>query len=241
MQHRSLVRALALMLSLGSTLGCAVASGDVDGIVRGDAGKKVDTSTLEEDDASSEVDSGSTGVDSSSPPVDSGSPSTDTGSSAPDTSPVDTGPSGTACTTLGSAECSSSYTDLGSLSGDKGSGVKTGSGSDSQWFHVFVSEDDSSLLTSVDLRARITLSPTKGNFDLYVYRGKAVADGGAIECSTVSNSSTNPTGADTIAMKWADNRPIGGSDDGRTLSIEVRATDAMCTDASWTLTVEGNK
>lgn len=229
-----------LLTSLSSLVGCAVASDDVDGVVP----RRKDTGAIEDggadEDTSSEEDSSTPGTDSGSTGTDSGS--IDTGSSSKDTgSGVDTGPAGTPCTTLGSSECASSFTELGSISGDTGSATKSASGSDSKWFHVTVSEDDSALFSSVDLRARITLSPSAGNFDLYVYRGKAIGDGGGVECSTVSNSSTNASGDDTIAMKWSDNRPIGGFDDTRVLAIEVRATDANCDGASWTLTVQGNK
>lgn len=226
------------MIVLGSSLaaiGCAVASEDVDGVTpnRRDGGRSEtgisdeDGSTTEEDSASS-VDTGSSTTDSGGSPTDTGSSTTDTGS-------------GTPCSKLGSSECASSFTDLGSVSGDKGSGTKTASGSDSQWFHVLVSEDDSSLFSSVDLKVRVTLSPTKGNFDLYLYQGKAAGDGGGVECTTPTSFSTNATGDDVASLKWSDNRPIGGFDDTRTISIEVRATDAICTDASWSLLVEGNK
>lgn len=247
MRARSSWRGLLLASALvRGAVGCAVAADDVDGVTpradgsadtrRNDGSAPEDTSAPE-DSTSATADSGSTASkDSSTPTTDTGSAATDTGSGA-----TDTGPSGTKCTSLGSAECAGSFTDLGSVSGDKGANVKTASGSDSQWFHVRVTEDDASLLSSVDLRARITLAPSAGNFDLYVYKGKTVADGGGIECSTVYLSSTNPTGDDVLSAKWNDNRPIGGSDDTRTLSIEVRATDAICTGASWTLKVEGNK
>lgn len=233
------------MIVLGSSLaaiGCAVASEDVDGVTpnRRDGGRS-DTGVDEEDTSTTEEDSGST-ADSGSSTTDTGSSTTDSGSSSTDTgsSTTDTG-SGTPCSKLGSSECASSFTDLGSVSGDKGSGTKTASGSDSQWFHVLVSEDDSSLFSSVDLKVRVTLSPTKGNFDLYLYQGKAAGDGGGVECTTASSSSTNASGDDVASLKWSDNRPIGGFDDTRTISIEVRATDAVCADASWSLLVEGNK
>jgi hypothetical protein len=231
------VAALAL-----AAAGCAVASDDLEGVTpsRKDGGAARDVTPLD-DDAGEPEDGGASGVDASTPGADAGAGSVDAGSATDTGAGVETGPSGTPCTTLGASECASSFTDLGSISGDKGSGVRSGSGGDSRWFHVFVSEDDASVLSSVDLRVRVTLSPSKGNFDLYVYRGKPVADGGAVECSTPYASSTNPTGDDMVALKWNDNRPIGGSDDGRTISIEVRATDAVCTDATWTLRVEGNK
>jgi hypothetical protein len=128
-----------------------------------------------------------------------------------------------------------------SISGDKG-GTATSSGTDSKFLRIRVSEDDSSLLSSKDLKARITLTSTGGNFDLYVYRGNTVGDGGGVECTTVTSSSTEAAGSpDVVALTWNDNRPVGGHDDTRLLTIEVRAADSSCAGASWSLTVEGNK
>jgi hypothetical protein len=227
--------ALGVVLLLGSVLGCAVAADDTDGVMplkKKDAGSTIDSGT-EEDDGSTAEDTGSTTEDTGSTKdtgtVDTGSP------------PEDTGPTDTPCTALTSADCASSFTDLGTVSGDTGSGTKTASGSDSKFFHILVTEDDSSLWSGVDLRLRVTLSPSKGHFDLYVYQGKTEGDGGGVECTSVQSSSTNPSGDDLVSLKWTDNRPIGGSSDTRVISIEVRATDAVCTDASWSLLVEGNK
>jgi hypothetical protein len=231
-----------LLFSSWPLTGCAVgAEDDLDGLKTG----RKDGGTLDsdEEDTSAEEDSGSSKPDTGSSSSDTGSSTTDTGSPSSDTgsSTTDTGPIGTPCTTLTSADCASSITDLGSVSGDKGSGTKTASGSDSKFLRVRVTEDDSSLLSSVDLRVRVTLSPSKGNFDLYLYEGTASGDGGGVECTTVKASSTNATGDDAVSLKWGDNRPIGGFDDSRVISIEVRATDTVCADASWSLLVEGNK
>jgi len=179
--------------------------------------------------------------DTSTPDPDTGSP--DTGTEPTDTAvPPDT-VGGPACTTLTAADCLSSATSLGSISGDTGSPSKTLSGSDSQWARITITEDDSSLLSSKDLKVTVTLdSPSPENFDLFVYEGKAKGDGGGIECSSVSGSSTSVTTFDSVSLSWKDNRPIGGFDDTKTLSIEVRAISLTCDPSlSWSLKVEGNK
>jgi hypothetical protein len=130
---------------------------------------------------------------------------------------------------------------MSGVSGDTG-GSAFASGTDSKFLRIRVSEDDSSLFSGKDLRARITLTSTGKNFDLYVYMGKTVGDGGGFECTTVKSSSTESLGTpDVVALTWADNRPVGGHDDTRFLSIEVRAVDSSCDGASWSLTVEGDK
>lgn len=227
---------------LALAIGCATATEDIDegvgpgrkrdsGTVANDSGEEEDTSAPGEDSSSS-TDSGSS-TDTGSPPTDTGSSSTDTG-----TPPMDSGPG--ACSTLMYTDCLAA-TSLGSVSGDTGSGTKTATGTDSKFLQVTVTEDDSAVFTSKDPKVRITLSSTGGNFDLYTYLGPTKGDGGGVECTTIKASSTNPSGDDLVALSWNDNRPIGGSDDTRVVSIEVRATMPSCEGASWTLKVEGNK
>jgi hypothetical protein len=236
-----LVAAMFAILPLGSSLGCAVASDELD---PSDGGKKKDTGYVLEDsgddDTADDQDSASS-ADSSS--TDTGTSSTDGGD---DTATDDTSSagdtSGTPCTVLSSSDCSGGATNLGSVSGDKNADVKTATGTDNQFLRVKVTEDDSSILSSKDLHVRVTLSSTDpANFDLYVYLGSTIADGGSVECSSVKDSSTVSGSDDVIEETWKDNHPIGGSDDGRYVTIEVRSATPTCTGASWSLTVEGNK
>lgn len=236
------VRLLAILLCIA---GCAVAAEDVDGVapgrkVRGDAAQQDDDTGATDEDTGSPPDS-AVGTDSESL-ADTVSSGGDTGSSGSDTgsSGSDSGSGGTTCSMLTSTDCTSA-TNLGSMSGDGGSGVKTATGTDSKFLRVTLSEDDSSLFSSKDLRARITLTSTGGNFDLFVYMGATKGDGGGLECSTVKSSSTSATGSDAVSLSWNDNRPVGGHDDTRVLTVEVRATMAKCDGASWDLRVEGNK
>lgn len=231
-----------------SASGCAVGGEDVDGdgdggITRKDSGptdSAFDTAvkdTGSSSDTGSSLDTGSTTDTGSS--LDTGS-AVDTGSTTDTGGATDTGT--TACTTLGAAECKASAEVLAAISGDTGSPSATRTGSDAAFFRVTITEDDSSLLSSKDLKVRITLdSPAGENFDLYVYKGKAKGDGGAVECATVAKSSTT-TGSDVVTLSWSDNRPIGGFDDSTPLSIEVRPTGTTCDPSlTWTLKIEGNK
>jgi hypothetical protein len=144
----------------------------------------------------------------------------------------------------GSASCASpnacvGATDLGSISGDTGAGVKTAQGSGSQWFKIRISEDDSGVLgTSLLAKAQLT-SPPGTNFDLHMY--VASNSGGAtVECSSVTKSSTT-TGADSATAQWGEGALPNGGDDGRNVTVEVRWVSGTCTpSAKWTLTVRGN-
>lgn len=242
------LRVLPLLatLSLAALAGCAVASEDVDGVApsrKPDGGGGGDTSEEEEDTGeSTETDTGtsSTGDDTGGATEDTGSSSTDSGATK-DTGapPTDSGGPG-ACSTLTATDCMGASS-LGSVSGDTGSGIKTATGTDSKFLRVTVTEDDSAVFSSKDPKARITLKSTGGNFDLYVYQGPTKDDGGGVECSTFKVSSTEPASDDVVSISWNDNRPIGGHDDARVLTLEVRATMPSCAGASWSLTVEGNK
>ena len=230
----------ASLISATFLVGCAVADGDVDGIApKG----RVDGGGFEEEDE--DTGSSSTTDTGSSSTLDTGSSSTlDTGSSSTEdtgSSPGGDTSSGTPCSTVSSSDCMSSYESMTAVSGDTG-GTATTTGTDSKFLRIRVSEDDSALFSSKDLKARVTLTSTGANFDLYVYRGATAGDGGAIECTAVTSSSTEALGTpDVVALTWTDNRPIGGHDDTRYLSIEVRAAGSSCAGASWTLKVEGNK
>lgn len=228
------LRLLALAL-IATTVGCAVADGDVEGTlprVRVDGGGSGD----DEDTGATSIDTGSTSIDTGSSSGGDTGASDDTGGSTTDTA----GP-GTGCTTLTATDCTSTAEIMSAISGDTG-GTASSFGTDNKFLRIRVSEDDSSVFSSKDLRARFTLTSTGTNFDLYVYMGKTAGDGGGVECTTLRSSSTEALGTpDVVALTWNDNRPIGGHDDTRWITVEVRAAETSCSGASWTLTVEGNK
>lgn len=180
----------------------------------------------EEDSGTGDPDSGTTTKDSGTTTTDSG---TDSGTPPPPPPPP------TSC--AAPAACSGA-TDLGSVSGDTGAGVKTATGSTSQWFKVRITEDDSDIF-GVSLQMRATLvSPAGANFDLYLYRG---ANDTAVECSSVAKSSTT-TGTDVANMEFGETGAFSnGSDDDRWVTVEVRHVSGTCAAANkWTLTINGN-
>lgn len=143
------------------------------------------------------------------------------------------GGGGTACA---SPNTCGGATDLGSISGDTGAGVKTAQGSGSQWFKIKVTEDDSSVF-GTSLRARAELvSPAGTNFDLFTYLGSSSVN----ECSAVSKSSTT-AGTDATTDEWGEGTISNGSSDDRYVTVEVRWVSGTCSpSAKWTLTVRGN-
>ena len=147
---------------------------------------------------------------------------------------VDSGGGGGTCA---SPNACAGATDLGSISGDTGSDSKSAQGSGSQWFKVRVTEDDSGFFgLSLLAKAQLT-SPPGTNFDLFVY----LADNGsALECSTVTKSSTT-TGAESAPVEWGEGALANGNADDRNVTIEVRWVSGTCSpSAKWTLTVRGN-
>lgn len=129
-------------------------------------------------------------------------------------------------------------TDLGAVSGDKGTDVKTAEGSGSKWFKVRVTEDSSSVLgDSLEMKAELT-SPAGANYDLYVY----VPSSDTIECSAVTKSSTLTGTLDTAGVEFGEGGGVAnGSDDDRTVTVEVRHASGPCDPAAkWKLTITGN-
>ena len=127
------------------------------------------------------------------------------------------------------ATCSAAMS-LGSVSGDTGNDTKTGSGYESAWFTVRVTEDDSSPIGApMNLTVNLT-SPPGVNFDLYLYVNSG---SDAVECSTASSQSTNTGTSDQAHISWGESGTFSnGADDGRTVSIEVRPVSGTCASSS---------
>lgn len=123
------------------------------------------------------------------------------------------------------AVCSGAM-DIGSVSGDSGNATVQSSGYESAWFKVRVTEDDSSpFATPMNLTVNLT-SPPGVNFDLYLY-----VNGGSdvVECSTASGQSMNTGTTDQAHISWGESGTFSnGTDDGRTVSIEVRPVSGTC-------------
>ncbi|MBX3188089.1 MAG: hypothetical protein KF819_13790 [Labilithrix sp.] len=182
----------------------------------------------------------------SQPPTeeeDAGAGDTDSGGGAADSGASDAGvDSGSDAGGGGTTSCASpntcpTSTDLGSVSGDTGAGVKTAQGSTSQWFRVRVTEDDSDVF-GISLAMKATLvSPAGTNFDLYLYQGGS----STLECAAVARQSTT-TGTDTASLEFGESGLLSnGSDDSRNITVEVRHVSGTCSpSAKWSLTINGN-
>lgn len=148
--------------------------------------------------------------------------------------PIDA-PAMMSCTS--SATCQGAM-DLGSISGDTGSATVSGMGYQSAWLKVRVTEDDNSVVGN-DLSMTATLtSPAGAQFDvlMYVNTGSDV-----IECTTPTGTSTKSGNTATLRISWGEGSIANGSDDSRTVSIEVRPSSTTCSPSSkWQLVVQGN-
>jgi hypothetical protein len=242
MQRTSIVKCLVGSVgvsALAALIGCAVgtdpggvgaselaslpveAGGDENSVVLPRRGNdEVDAAIS--DDASTEVDSGGGGADA-----------------AADAGPDSGGGGGGGGPTCVSPNACAGATDLGSVDADQGSGTKTAAGSGSMWFTIRANEGDSSVFgAKMNLKAELT-SPPGTNFDLFMY-----VPGGSSgqECSAVTASSTNASGLDTAHSGWGEGGTLSnGSDDSRTVTIEVRWVSGTCSAANkWSLIVRGN-
>jgi hypothetical protein len=232
----------AAAIALAALIGCAVGSdpgtdvSQLDSLPVEAGGPSEDSSTtvlppstrptdMTGDDAAADA-----GADDASTTVDSGG-GTDAATG------VDSG--GGMTTSCGSLNVCSAATDLGTISGDTGADVKTASGTGSQWFTVRVNENDSSISPLTLLTKAELVSPPGTNFDVFIY----VAGGSSgQECSAVKSSSTNPSGPDSTTAEWGETGIFSnGSDDSRTVTIEVRWISGTCSTATpWALTVRGD-
>jgi hypothetical protein len=170
-----------------------------------------------------------------SSPTDDPDAGTDPGPD-PDTSDAGGGGGGVACTSPNNC---SGANNLGNIRGDKGADSKTAQGHTSQWFTVRVTEDDHSVDGS-KLKVKATLtSPPGTNFDLYVY----VPSGDTLACAGVTAQSVLTTATDSASASFGEGGLFSnGSDDDRTVTVEVRHVSGTCDPSQkWSLTVAGNQ
>ena len=136
------------------------------------------------------------------------------------------------------ATCQASM-DLGTVSGDTGNATVMGSGYQSAWYHVRVTEDDSGVFAvAMSFTVRLT-SPASAKYDVFVYLNTG---SDVIECATPSGNVMTAGLVESTYILWGESGTFSnGNDDGRTVSIEVRAPSTGCSAASpWQLQVQGN-
>lgn len=127
---------------------------------------------------------------------------------------------------------------LGSISGDTGSQKVTGTGYQSGWFSVRVTEDDSSVFgTKLSMTAKLT-SPGAANYDVFVYFNSG---NDSVECNNPSASGTTTNPVDTARISWGEGAVSNGDDDSRTVSVEVRPISGGCSaGATYTIELQGD-
>ena len=148
--------------------------------------------------------------------------------------PIDA-PPGMGCSS--GQQCSGAMS-LGTVSGDTGNVKLSAQGTKSAWYRVRVTEDNSSVVPlTLRMAARVT-SPPGLTFHVatYVNTGSDV-----VECSTTVGSPTTSGSTEEIKLEWGEMGTFSnGSDDGRDVSIEVKAPATGCSSATWSLEIEGN-
>jgi hypothetical protein len=127
---------------------------------------------------------------------------------------------------------------LGSVSGDSGNQRLTATGFRAAWYRVRVTEDDSSIGgTKLRVAAKLT-SPAAVDFDVFVYVNTG---SDVIACTTPTGSTTTTGNTDQVKVEWGEGTISNGSDDGRSVSIEVRPKSGQCMASyTWQLEVEGH-
>jgi hypothetical protein len=142
---------------------------------------------------------------------------------------------GGACSTT--ATCAAPTMTLASVSGDTG-GNASASGYQSAWYQVRMTENDSGpFATPMSVTVQLT-SPAATNYDLFLYINTG---SDVIECTTPNGSATKSGVTQTERLQWGESGTFAnGSDDSRTLSIEVRAPATGCAStATWQLQITG--
>jgi hypothetical protein len=156
-----------------------------------------------------------------------------------DAPPIDPPPMDAPLATCTGADTCQTATMLGTVSGDSGNIRLNGSGYQSAWYRVRVTEDDSDIF-GLSLRVGATVtSSANAAFDVFIYVNTG---SDTIECSTTTGTKSVSGNVRQVRAEWGEGTFSNGSDDGRTVSIEVRplATSGCSAADTWQLEVEGN-
>jgi hypothetical protein len=134
-------------------------------------------------------------------------------------------------------QCSGAMS-LGTVSGDSGNVKLSAQGTKSAWFRVRVTEDNSSIAPlTLRMAARLT-SPPGLAYHVATYLDPA---SDVVDCAASQGTPTTNGNTEEIKLEWGETGTFSnGSDDGRDVSIEVKAPASGCSSAMWSLEVEGN-
>jgi hypothetical protein len=131
--------------------------------------------------------------------------------------------------------------DLGTVSGDQGTTSKQHSGTGSTFLKVRVTEDNNSVLgQSLKLTAALTV-PSTADYDLYAYLN-TTSDVSPCGMAAAKQSQSGTGQSEQVKLDWGEGSIANGSDDGRTVVLEVRYKSGACQASdTWSLTATGNK
>lgn len=164
--------------------------------------------------------------------VDPSTPSTPAKSDAGTSTPAPTSDGGTTTTTDTPNTCETAI-NLGQMNGEpklanQPADKFSAQGHCSKWLKLRVNEDSSGL-QALQLKATL-ISPPNHKFNLYAYVNP---DEDVLECTTpLASSESTLSSIDDLTLTWGDS---WFSDDSRTVTIEVRATDSCDDKSSWSL------
>ncbi len=136
------------------------------------------------------------------------------------------------------ARTCSTAKDLGTISGDYGTGQVVAQGNCNDWVKVRVTEDVKyPVPDALEITATL-ISPNPDDFDLIAYVN---AEADALECTTPTMKSELPSGrSDVLKLQWGEVYSANASDDSRTVSFEIRKKTPGCSVGQWSLLVQGN-
>lgn len=128
---------------------------------------------------------------------------------------------------------------MGTVSGDTGATAVSTTGKCSEWISFRATEDNSGAL-GVPMKAKVTLTMTGHDFDLFVYFNP---NKDVLSCaSAFAVSQTRGTVDEVLSLQWGEGTVANGSDDSRTIALQVQSAEGPCpAGSSWSLTANGNQ
>ncbi len=148
---------------------------------------------------------------------------------------VDTG----SCAPLEPSTCTSTGSS-GNIAGDNG-GLFATQGWDNARFRVEIVETNQGPGQQMKLKF-VLKSSHPNDYDLFIYFGPQKFEGGGVQCTIPTYSSTN-TDPDVIHATWGDTVNPPDADNGRSIIVEVRSSTGVCGSgiSGWSLEMWGNQ
>ena len=128
---------------------------------------------------------------------------------------------------------------IGTLAGDTAGSPLGTTGTCSEWIRLRATEDNSGAL-GAPMKVKLTLTSTGHDFDLFVFFNPAKD---VLSCTNpFAVSQTRGTVDEVLSLVWGEGTVANGSDDGRTIALQVQSAEGPCPAGSgWSLTADGNQ